>query len=595
MALSVSRLIRVTINLSPLAAARRSFGVLMIAGDSDVINASERYRTYTGIEGVATDFGLEAPEYKAAALYFGQSPKPQRLMIGRWIRTSSAAELVGGILTSAEQVMSLWTIISAGTLSVTINGTVQNLTGLNFTAQTNLNGVATVVTAGLSGGAVCTWDGEKFVITSGTTGEGVKATGTVTFDSNPTAADTLTLNGVVITFVASGATGSQVNIGASKEATAANLQVFLNATVNASLTVANYSTALNVLSIEYKTVGVAGNAYSLAESSAITLSGAVLAGGAAASTLGYATGTISAQMKLTSGTAIEIVAGVDAETPVECAAILANLSPAWYGLMFQASTQPTDEQSLDVSAFIEALDLRRIYGVTIVDTSVLSASVSDDLASEMKAAAYRQSFCQYSENAYAVASMFGRAFSVNFNANRSTITLMYKQEPGVVAEGLTETQALVLKDKRCNVFVEYVNDTAIIQYGVMSGQAWFDEVHGLDWFQDAVQNACYNLLYTSKTKIPQTDSGVNQIVNEISGVCDEAVNNGLVAPGEWNADGFGELERGQYLKNGYYIYAQPIALQSQAERETRVAPPIQVALKLAGAIQEMDILVDVNR
>jgi len=210
--------------------------------------------------------------------------------------------------------------------------------------------------------------------------------------------------------------------------------------------------------------------------------------------------------------------------------------------------------------------------------------------------AYKQSWCQYSSSsAYAVASFFGRAFSVDFNANRSTITMMYKQEPGVTAETLTEAQAATLKEKRCNVFVAYINDTNIIQYGVMSGPAWFDEIHGLDWFQDAVQNACYNLLYTSKTKIPQTDAGANQFTTTIAGVCDEAVNNGLVAPGTWNADGFGQLEYGQYLKEGYYIYTQPMALQSQSDREARVAPPIQVAIKLAGAIQELDVLVDVNR
>ena len=172
---------------------------------------------------------------------------------------------------------------------------------------------------------------------------------------------------------------------------------------------------------------------------------------------------------------------------------------------------------------------------------------------------------------------------------------MYKQEPGVVAEYLTETQAQTLKNKRCNVFVNYVNDTAIIQYGVMSGSAYFDEVHGLSWFKDALQNAEYNLLYQSKTKVPQTDAGQNQLIATATSVCDEAVNNGLVAPGTWNADGFGQLQRGDYLKSGYYIYTQPIALQDQSIRETRTAPPLQIALKLAGAIQELDIIVDVNR
>lgn len=601
MSLSVSRLVRVTVNLAPVAAARRSFGILMVAGDSNVINGAERFRSYTTIEGVSDDFGVDAPEYGAAALYFGQTPKPQTIMIGRWIRTATAALNIGGILTTSQALLSAWTVVASGGFSITIDGTAHDLTALDFTGATNLNGVATIITAALSGAGVCTWDGSKFQIASGTTGAGVKASGTITFTGTGTNSDTLTINGVLITLVSGTPSGSQVKIGASAAATAANLQAFLNASVNTSILQADYSTAGAVVTVTFKTVGTSGNSFTLAESSTnITISGGVLAGGVVPSSVGYATspasGTdISTMLKMTSATAIDLVDGYAAETPAACVAVLANLSPTWYGIMFQASTQPTDNQNLAVSVIVEALSLKRIFGVTIVDPNVLSALVTSDLASEMKAGGYKQSFCQYSENIYAIASFFGRAFSVNFNANRSTITMMYKQEPGVTGEELTETEATVLKGKRCNVFVNYVNDTVIIQYGVMSGSAYFDEIHGLDWFQDAIQNACYNVLYQSKTKVPQTDAGVNQLTNAISGVCEEAVNNGLVAPGVWNADGFGELEPGQYLKTGYYIFAQSMALQSQADRETRVAPPIQVAVKLAGAIQELDVIVDVNR
>lgn len=55
------------------------------------------------------------------------------------------------------------------------------------------------------------------------------ATGRVFFGSNPTAGDTLTINSVVITFVASGATGNQINIGADSGATSTALQTFVNA------------------------------------------------------------------------------------------------------------------------------------------------------------------------------------------------------------------------------------------------------------------------------------------------------------------------------------------------------------------------------
>ncbi|MCT9017190.1 DUF3383 domain-containing protein, partial [Cupriavidus gilardii] len=46
---------------------------------------------------------------------------------------------------------------------------------------------------------------------------------------------------------------------------------------------------------------------------------------------------------------------------------------------------------------------------------------------------------------------------------------------------------------------------------------------------------------------------------------------------------------------GYYVYAPPIALQSQADREARKSVSFQVAAKEAGAIHTVDILVNVNR
>ncbi|MNO26501.1 hypothetical protein D3C76_163550 [compost metagenome] len=304
---------------------------------------------------------------------------------------------------------------------------------------------------------------------------------------------------------------------------------------------------------------------------------------------------ISTKLKGTAALAAPPTNGIAAEAPVDAAARAASASGLWFGLTFASSVLPTDDQNVATAGLIEALELERMFGVTITNTNVLDGAVTNDLGSRLKALGYRRTFTQYSANSHAAASYFGRAFSVNFNGNRTTITLMYKQEPGIVAETITETQALVLKSKNVNVFVNYINDTAIIQYGTVANGAYFDEIHGLSWFKDALQNAEYNLLYQSKTKIPQTDDGQNQLINVAAAACDEAVNNGLCAPGQWNADGFGQLARGDYLKTGYYIFASPLALQDQSQREARIAPPIQIALKLAGAFQELDIIVDVNR
>jgi len=319
------------------------------------------------------------------------------------------------------------------------------------------------------------------------------------------------------------------------------------------------------------------------------------------STIGYASATgsgtdISAMLNLVTGIASPPVAGVAAETLLAAVQELADISNDWYGLMVATATPPGNSDHLAVASFIEGASQSHIYGITITNPSVLDSTVTNDLASLLKAAKYKRTFTQYSSSSpYAVASMYGRAFTVNFEANNTTITLKFKQEPGITAETIKESQANALEAKNCNVFVNYNNDTAIIEQGVMANGYFFDEVHGTDWLQNAIQTDCYNQLYQSPTKIPQTDDGTHILVTTIEGTCSRAVNNGLAAPGIWNSAGFGQLKQGQMLSSGYYVYAPPVATQSQPDREARKAVPIQTAVKLAGAIHSVDVLVNVNR
>lgn len=81
--LSVNRLIRVTTNLTPLAAQFANFNTLVIVGSSNVIDVGERIRSYNTLEEVADQFGTSAPEYIAASLYFQQVPQPTQPYRGR--------------------------------------------------------------------------------------------------------------------------------------------------------------------------------------------------------------------------------------------------------------------------------------------------------------------------------------------------------------------------------------------------------------------------------------------------------------------------------------------------------------------------------
>src|SRR5712691_9284733 len=106
--LSISSLIAVSINLSPLPAQAQNISDLLILGSTDVIDVNERMRTYTTITGVQNDFGAAAPEALAASLWFQQAPQPTELRIGRWAQNATSAKFVGGTLSGANSVIAPW-------------------------------------------------------------------------------------------------------------------------------------------------------------------------------------------------------------------------------------------------------------------------------------------------------------------------------------------------------------------------------------------------------------------------------------------------------------------------------------------------------
>lgn len=375
--------------------------------------------------------------------------------------------------------------------------------------------------------------------------------------------------------------GSTTNVTCGSFAAASNL--------NAVATI--IQTAVQALGGAYADVTVVWNGTQFVFTSGTTGAGSAVA----ALTTGTAS-DISAKLKGTASTLSSIVDGIDAETPLEAITILNDNGFYWYGCTFAATASISNSDYIDVAGFIEASGNPHMLGITSTDAACADPASTTDIAYLAKVGGYNRTFVQYSDNPYAAASFWGRAVTVNFNGTNTMISMMYKVEPGVVPQYLSPTGADALQTKNANVFVFYDNDTAIIQYGNVASGAWFDEIFGLDWLRLAIQTAVFNLLYTSFTKIPQTDAGNHQIANTITGVLNQGVTNGLIAPGQWNSSmEFGQLSTGDYLPTGYYVYTPPITSQSQADREARRSVAFQVAVKLAGAINTADCAIFVNR
>ena len=490
--LPVSRLIAVSVAVSTMAAQAQNLSTLLILGSSAVIDTVERYRDYSSIDAVATDFGTSAAEYLAAALWFEQIPQPTTLRIGRWLSAAASGVLRGSPRSAAQQSLALFTAVASGGFTITKNGAAPvSITGINLSGAASLNAVAALVQAAVAG-TTCVWNPmyARFELASTTTG--------------PTSE---------IAFLTAPGAGTDI------------------------------SGLLGMRAVD---------------------SGAYSAPGAAL------------------------------ETALACVTLFdTNYGQSWYAVTVLGAV---NNDHLGIAAYIEATNTKHLYAITSQEGGILTVNTTTDIAYQLAVLKYNKSFVQYSSsNPYAAVSALARILTTDYTGNNTVIMLMFKQEPGITPENLNATQADSVKTKRCNVFVAYNNNTAIFQNGICSSGNFIDVVAASDWLAVTLQNALYNLLYTSATKVPQTDAGTQLLVTTAEAVMARAVDNGMLAPGTWTSGGFGQLSQNDFLPKGYYIYAPKMSTQAPADRALRKSVPIQIAAKLAGAVHEVSIAVTVNQ
>lgn len=278
-------------------------------------------------------------------------------------------------------------------------------------------------------------------------------------------------------------------------------------------------------------------------------------------------------------------AGVDVETITDSLNALQAVDASWYGFGF--TKEITDDDIEEASAWANARV--KIFGYSTSDSNVQDGGADNDIASTLKGLMARRTFGVWEQgNPYAHFSAFARAFAVDFTQQNSTLTLKFKVLPGISPTQITDSQQAALVAKNINYYT-YFGDSAMLAEGVMADGTFFDEVHGLDWLQNTIETNVFGYLYTTPTKIAQTDAGVSRLVLEVEKALEAGVNNGLLAPGVWDGGDLGQVKSEDYLPRGYYVYAQPVAQQSRSDREARKAPPIQFIACGAGAIHSANI------
>jgi hypothetical protein len=188
-----------------------------------------------------------------------------------------------------------------------------------------------------------------------------------------------------------------------------------------------------------------------------------------------------------------------------------------------------------------------------------------------------------------IAAAMSRALSVNWAGVNTANTLNLKQL-ATIQPDLNLDQTYYNNAKQYGVDL-YGSTQGYSCYYSFDNGAYIDEIVMNMFLKSKLEVGIFNALATTNTKVPQTEAGVSVIKTAIQNIIIQGVRNGYIAAGKWNsqANRFGDTEDfdANILQHGYYIYSQPVAQQSQADREARKCPLVQVAVKRSGAIHSV--------
>jgi hypothetical protein len=309
------------------------------------------------------------------------------------------------------------------------------------------------------------------------------------------------------------------------------------------------------------------------------------------------TGTfIGDLLNLTEGSGAELTQGEDsttltAETKIEALDALKE-EVKFRGLVFIPSI--ADDQVSGVASWAQSNQVL-IYNVfdPATGTDYFALDTDNNPVWAVTQAGndnFRMLYRKDGDRKFATAYM-ARTHVVNFSAENTAMTIHLKVLRGITPEAFTQTELDNAETVGLDLYVQTKNRPWVRTSGANN---FVDNRYNIIAFIDSVETDLFNFLGSAATKVPQTTPGVKSIVDRTEKTIRQFVRAGVFAPGEWlRPDYFGQRETfyRSIRENGYYVLAGDLADQSQEDRQARISPPIQVAVKNAGAIHKADVIV----
>jgi Protein of unknown function (DUF3383) len=391
-----------------------------------------------------------------------------------------------------------------------------------------------------------------------------------------------------------------------------------NVPVSASLVIQNVNyTAVatgvggNAITIAYTTGGVAGSEVVTVNSNAISvqiasgistaaqIAAAVNASGAASALVTASVFSNSTKAQTAPVSATNLSGGsASGLEPVHTAMIRTATEVNYFGVILDfIPTAPF----VNTPAYISGQSMMGFFGTnskTDGQAGGWAANFAASAQQQCRGIYYNDGVAQDTVNF--AAAYAARLLSVDFTGSLTSQTMNMKQLVGFIPDiTLTQTDLNTFQTTGIDCYPA-LGFQGLVGSGRLftSGANQFvDYVYGNFWLQLQIQVAGFDYLAQTNTKIPQTENGMDGLKHAYREVLDQAVVNGVAAPGEWNSPTF--FGNPVNLENaiaaiGYYVYSQPISQQTEAQRAARIAPLIQIAVKLAGAIHFSNVIINVN-
>lgn len=285
------------------------------------------------------------------------------------------------------------------------------------------------------------------------------------------------------------------------------------------------------------------------------------------------------------------VAGVT-ESLAQALVAISELTQEFYGVY--SSEALTDEEIETLHEWVASSEFKRICAYTVTKDSELNFDESNVIyrIAKMNSGRFVAQLNKTGQK-HAVVQLLVEATSTNWAGSNTAKTNKFKQQPLVMSDANITTN---IADKCDALGINYYTDVRsynMVAEGTAVGREWLDVTVFKDVFLDYAQVEIFNFL--ARNDVPQTDAGQQQLINVLLKVGAQFNRNGSLATGTWTLAPIGNLNTGDYVEDGFYFYSEPVANQLSADREGRKGMPINGALKYAGFMHTVDILLTLNQ